>query len=191
MATTVRGTEIDVDRLFDAAELKCEMRLVARFMGFARVGFTLPASYDLKAAAAAPEERATFDVQRFVRDIRVGAPEADGLNLEVNMKHFNTTVLSLRKALVPFRDTLEAADLEVRGTRPEVSFSALADGVANIVLEDDLSARRVAVSEFIQGRIWHWPENLRKIEGPAAERCTCFLGLLALPLRRRRCLGRV
>ena len=57
VATTVRGTEIDVDRLFDAAELKCEMRLVARFMGFARVGFTLPASYDLKAAAAAPEER--------------------------------------------------------------------------------------------------------------------------------------
>ena len=133
VATTVRGTEIDVDRLFDAAELKCEMRLVARFMGFARVGFTLPASYDLKAAAAAPEERATFDVQRFVRDIRVGAPEADGLNLEVNMKHFNTTVLSLRKALVPFRDTLEAADLEVRGTRPEVSFSALADGERNEV----------------------------------------------------------
>ena len=142
VATTVRGTEIDVDRLFDAATLSCELRLEARFMGFARAGFTLPASYDLKAAEpAAPEERATFDVQRFVRDIRVGAPEADGLNLEVNMKHFNTTVLSLRKALLPFRDTLEAADLEVRGTRPEVSFAALADGERNevrVALENEV-----------------------------------------------------
>ena len=39
------------------------------------------------------------------------------------------------------------------GSPPEprsAVISALADGVANIVLEDDLSARRVAVSEFLQ-----------------------------------------